>query len=51
MTVSNTCPPVFGVDLVIAAQYMAESTQWAKAFVSAAKSNRVHAVVASRAEP
>ena len=41
----------FGVDLVIAAQYMAESTQWAKAFVAAAKSNRVHAVVASRAEP
>ena len=45
LTVSNTCPAVLGVDLVVAAKNMAESKPWAKAFVGAAKTNRIHAVV------
>ena len=43
---SNTCPPVFQVDLVDAARSMMESADWAEAFVKTAKSNRIHEVVA-----
>ena len=40
----NTCPAVFKVDLVVAAVRMGRSVPWAAAFVSAAKSNPIHAV-------
>ena len=50
MTISNICPAVFKPDLVLAAKSMAASTQWAEAFVSAAKSDRIQAVVASQAD-
>ena len=48
---SNTCPPVFQVDLFDAARSMMESADWAEAFVKTAKSNRIHEVVASRKVP
>jgi hypothetical protein len=46
----NTCPTVFRVDVVEAVRQMAETAQWARAFVSAAKSDRIQAVIASRVD-
>lgn len=47
LRVSNACPAVLAVDLIIAVKRMAGSTPWAKAFVGAARSNRIHAVVSA----
>ena len=46
----NTCPAVFRIDVVDAVRRMAKSAPWARAFVSAAKLDRVQAVVAGRAD-
>ena len=46
----NTCPTVFRVDVVAAVGQMAEAAQWARAFVSAARSDRIQAVVAGRVD-
>ena len=48
--VSNTCPTVFRGDVVEAVGRMAEAEQWARAFVSAARSDRIQAVVAGRVD-
>ena len=45
---SNTCPPVFQVDLFDAARTMMGSADWAEAFVKTARANRIHEVVAGR---
>ena len=47
VTLWNTCPHVFRVDLVIAAGRVAGSPPWATAFLSAAKSDRIQVVAAS----
>ena len=46
----NTCPTVFRVDVVEAVRQMAETAQWARVFVSAAKSDRIQAVIAGRVD-
>lgn len=47
VTLWNTCPHVFRVDLVIAAGRVAGSPPWATAFLAAAKSDRIQVVAAS----
>jgi hypothetical protein len=42
----NTCPSVFRVDLVVAAESMAANFTWAKDFSAAAQSDPIHLVVA-----
>ena len=46
MRMANTCPAVLRVDLVIAAKWMKDSAQWARAFVETARADRIQAVVA-----
>ncbi|MCY3591082.1 MAG: RNA-directed DNA polymerase [Acidobacteria bacterium] len=48
--VRSMSPAVFRGDLVVAARYMASTTEWAEGYVKAAKSERVQAVLARHAE-
>lgn len=48
---TNMAPAVFRGDFVVAAKYMAETTDWAEAYVKAAKSDRVQSVLADHAAP